>query len=193
MDDQKREVETTHDARVSLTDEDLLRCVARDEGALQELQRRFGARIRRVARSAGMPPDDLPDFEQAVWVEVWQHSRRFDAAKGSAAAWIFQIARHRMIDALRRRRPVVALEDVAERAAPGDVGDDVDRLWIQAGLARLAPRERRLLELAYWGGFSQQEVADLWRVPLGTVKSWNRRALMRLRAVMEGEDGGRDP
>jgi len=191
MDDQKREVKTTCDARDSLTDEDLLRRAADEEGALQELQRRFGVRLKRVARSAGMPVDDLPDFEQVVWVEVWRHSRRFDPAKGSAAAWIFQIARHRLIDALRRHRPIASLDEVGEWAAPDQ--NDVDRLWLQAGLARLAPRERRLLELAYWGGFSQQEVAALWRVPLGTVKSWNRRALLKLRAVMEAEGGEGDP
>jgi RNA polymerase sigma-70 factor (ECF subfamily) len=190
MDDQKGMTRPPGSGQTdSASDEDLLVRAGRDEQALEELYRRWGPRLAAIARAAGVPADEVADVLQTVWMEVWRHGSRFDPRRGPAAGWLFQVTRHRVIDVLRRRRDSVPLEEVPELAAPAAASVD-DALWIQAGLAGLSERERRLLELAYWGGFSQREVSEMWRVPLGTVKTWSRRALVKLRGVM-GEPGRR--
>ena len=73
---------------------------------------------------------------------------------------------------------------------PAPREDVEDRLLVEAGLEALTPRERRLLDLAYHGGFSQREIAEMWGVPLGTIKTWSRRALEKMRRRMQDPAGG---
>ncbi|MGC8488413.1 MAG: sigma-70 family RNA polymerase sigma factor [Clostridia bacterium] len=175
-----------------LSDEELLCRVGDDEAALEELYRRWGPRIAGVARAAGLAEADRADVLQVVVAELWRHARRFDPKRGAAAAWILTVARRRVIDATRRRQAMPATLAMDDSEPGGDVAVE-DRLWLAAGLARLSDQERRLLQLEYWGGFSQADVARMWKVPLGTVKTWNRRALAKLRAVLaDASDHGRE-
>ena len=175
-----------------LSDAELLSRAGGDEAALEALYRRWGPRIAGLARAAGLAESDRADVLQVVLAELWRHARRFDPKRGEAAAWILTVARRRVIDAARRRPIIPASLEMDVREAAADVAVE-DRLWLAAGLARLSERERRLLQLEYWGGFSQTDVARMWKIPLGTVKTWNRRALATLRAVMaDASDHGRE-
>jgi RNA polymerase sigma-70 factor (ECF subfamily) len=174
-----------------LSDEALLCRLADDEAALEELYRRWGPRIAGVARAAGLAEADRADVLQVVLAEIWRHARRFDPKRGTAAAWILTVARRRVIDATRRRQTMRESLEMDGREPAADVTVE-DRIWLASGLARLSERERRLLQLEYWGGFTQTDVARMWKVPLGTVKTWNRRALAKLREVMaDASDHGR--
>jgi RNA polymerase sigma-70 factor (ECF subfamily) len=159
------------------SDESLIKALPHDPELLQEIYRRWGGRLASMMRQAGVPAAEVADVLQVVLTEIWQHAGRFDPTRGSAANWLFQIARRRTIDHLRReaRRPHVP--------APKVSGDDhtVERLVVEEALESLGERERRVLILAYYYGYTQREIAELWHVPLGTVKSWAHRALLRVR------------
>ena len=112
------------------------------------------------------------------------------------AAWLLGIARHRVHDAYRSRARTPTPHGRADEHDGGravDTGRDssdalVEQLLVADALRTLAPRARQLLELAYYGGLSQSEIAERLELPLGTVKSDMRRALLRLRAVVGGGD-----
>jgi RNA polymerase sigma-70 factor (ECF subfamily) len=142
-----------------------------------------------MMRSIGIPAHDVPDVLQVVLTETWKHAGRFDPAKGSAETWLFQIARRRTIDYLRHRgheRPA----DWERTPSGGEVNGG--GVMVRDALAGLSDRERRVLVLSYYYGYTQREIAEAWAVPLGTVKSWAHRALERLRERMSSapEAGG---
>jgi RNA polymerase sigma-70 factor (ECF subfamily) len=125
-----------------------------------------------------------------VYLRVWERARHFDIARGSPMGWLTVMARNAALDHLRRhRREVVgveALEDVGEDAATPDLGAaSATRRLLQACLDRLEPEPRRCVVLAYQAGLSYDQLAASLGRPVGTVKSWVRRSLMRLRQCLE--------
>jgi RNA polymerase sigma factor (sigma-70 family) len=127
--------------------------------------------------------DDADDILQRVFYEVWRHHRRYDPSR-SLTAWVLGIARKRAIDHLRRRRhlavPLHDLDDVA-----GDDGRELAERYarcheVRDALNRLPDEQREVLVLAYFGGFTQSEIATSLEVPLGTVKARTFRGLRRL-------------
>lgn len=165
------------------TDEGLLEAIGRQErDALESLYRRWAPRMGHVLRQSGVATDDIDDVLQIVFWEVWRTAARYRRQKGSAAAWLFQILRRRAIDHLRRTpAPTVPLDGEEGLQVIDPAPDPVVAALATDALAQLAPRERALVELLYFGGFTQQEVAQAWRVPLGTVKTWAFRAMAKLR------------
>ena len=146
--------------------------------------------IRRILRDRAQSDEVM----QEVMLEVWRQAPRFDPQRGSAAAWIMTIAHRRAVD---RVRSEVAERGRVERAgsqAPtagvsvqDDVVDDLDRQRVRSALAGLTDLQRSSIELAYFGGLTQTEIAALLDVPLGTVKTRIRDGLIRLRdALGEG-------
>jgi RNA polymerase sigma-70 factor (ECF subfamily) len=146
--------------------------------------------IRRILRDRAQSDEVM----QEVMLEVWRLAPRFDPQRGSASAWIMTIAHRRAVD---RVRAEVAERGRLERAgsqAPTagvsvqeDVVDDLDRQRVRSALAGLTDLQRSSLELAYFGGLTQTEIAALLDVPLGTVKTRIRDGLIRLRdALGEG-------
>lgn len=138
---------------------------------------------------------------QEAFVRVWQNAASFDADRGQVRSWLFGIAHHLALQELRRqrRRPV---EQSASGVDPRDetaswvadpAPDPVDMAWSavrDAGLVnamdQLQPEHRQVVEL-YAIGYSQSEIATLTERPLGTVKTWMRRSLHRLRQILESE------
>jgi len=176
------------------TDERLLQAVARGEQiALEQLYARWAPRLAYVMRGAGVAHDDVPDLLQMVFLEVWAKAKRFQPERGGAAGWLFQLARSRTIDFLRRRRRFEPLED--SEATADSTWQDGEHLTLRGALATLRPRERAVLELAYFGGFTLREISEAWGVPLGTVKTWGHRGLQKLRQCLaEGEaQAGKSP
>jgi RNA polymerase sigma-70 factor (ECF subfamily) len=176
-----------------LTDEDVLARVARaDEAALAELYDRFGrvayGLAYRMLRDAALAEDAVQD----AFLAVWRTAVSFDPNRGKASTWILTLAHRRAVDVVRRedRRRGQPLDDAP--AASGEGADETagvreQRRSVQAALARLPAEQREALELAYYGGLSQSELAERLGVPLGTVKSRMFAALSKLRDVLGDE------
>ena len=176
-----------------LPDEALPALVARgDEQALAELYDRFG-RVAygvalRVLRDAALAEDAVQDG----FLTAWRTAAGFDPARGKASTWLLTLVHRRAVDVVRReeRRRADVLDDAP--IASGDATDESveirdERRRVQAALAKLPPDQREALELAYYGGLTQTELAERLGVPLGTIKSRMFTALSRLRDLLAEE------
>jgi RNA polymerase sigma-70 factor (ECF subfamily) len=132
---------------------------------------------------------------QDCFLKVWQKSETYEPARGAPLTWLSTIARYRALDLLRMKRPEVEMPEEGEEPplALADPGQDpVDRAIEGEGMGRLkdcmgglAEEQRRSVLLAYYEGYTHQELAQAMQAPLGTVKSWVRRGLTRLRECLE--------
>ena len=185
------ERETVTSQAAQLSDEALLAAVARsDEAALAELYDRFG-RIAyglalRVLRDSALAEDAVQD----AFHNVWRSAERFEAGRAKASTWVLTFVHRRAVDLVRReeRRRTEPEEAAPEPAAPG-ADEDVERRSkrdvVQGALRRLPPEQREAIELAYYGGYTQSELAERLGEPLGTIKSRMFTGLQRLRAVLD--------
>ena len=178
---------------VPLTDEQLLARVAdeRDGDAFDELYRRYSravySLVLRVVRDAALGEDVV----QETFAAVWRAARSYRRDRGSATAWLFTIARNSAVDAVRSRRSTVAGDppDVAD-SAPNPEEQTVAELEafrVHVAVDELPEREREVIELAYFQGLSQSQVAQRLELPLGTVKTRTRAGLARLAERLERE------
>ena len=137
------------------------------------------------------------DVVQDAFLGAWRSADRYVSGRGSVKTWLLSIVHHRAIDAVRRRRPTSELPAEDEgRSVPqaltlpdvwGEVSDGIDRDQVATAVAVLPDAQREALELAYWAGLSQTEIAERLGVPLGTVKSRVRLALVALRRELAVE------
>src|SRR6266849_5308023 len=147
--------------------------------------------IRRVLRDPGAAEEVL----QEVFWQIWREASQYDPRRGSPEAWVLMRARSRAIDRLRsmRRRERTFVTPVDESVArvaerEGETpGAAVDRGLVQSALVQLPPAQRRVIELAFFEGLTQSEIAARLGEPLGTVKTRARLGLERLRGVPKGE------
>jgi RNA polymerase sigma-70 factor (ECF subfamily) len=146
--------------------------------------------VHRVVRNAAV----AEEVTQEVFVQVWRTATRFDPSVGRAMTWICMIAHRRAVDRVRSeeshaRRDERYVEQVPVEPAPiaDVVVDHLDRLRVRRALDTLTPVQRESVELAFYGGYTHVEVASLLDVPLGTVKTRIRDALIRLRGSLEEE------
>jgi RNA polymerase sigma-70 factor (ECF subfamily) len=168
---------------VGASDVELLRAVAAGNGAaFEELRGRYARAVARVCRTVARA--DREDCEQEVFARIWGKAALFDPARGSAAAWLLTVARRTAVNVRAGLRPQVPIGDEPEGAIERDA---VEAFWLDGALARLPERERTVLELAYYDDLSEQMIAKRLHVPLGSVKSWKRRGLNRLAALL-GEE-----
>jgi len=174
-----------------LSDEALLSLVASsDDGALAELYDRFG----RVAYGLALRilRDDTlaQDAVQEAFLAVWRSADRFLADRAKASTWILTLVHRRAVDLVRRedRRRPQPLEGGPEPAAPETTEDEVtlgfERRVVQEALKALPPEQREALELGYYGGLTQSELAERLDQPLGTIKSRMFTGLSRLRDLL---------
>ena len=130
------------------------------------------------------------DCTQETFVSAWRARNRFDPARGTLAGWLLGIARYRVLDVHRgAHRVPTPVEDVPQTPSPSaPAGPDLlaDRMLIAHALDSLPPAARQVVELAFYGDLTQVEIAERTGLPIGTVKSHMRRALLRLRADLEG-------
>lgn len=177
------------DARLA----DLLRgCAQSESAALQRLYALTSATLFacliRILRRRSLAEEALQD----VFVTIWQRARQYQPERGRPMAWLIAIARYRAIDLLRHERsaalPVLDLPVAAEaayEAADDPAATFTGTALLERCLALLTQEQRRCIELAFVGGNSHADVARLIGSPLGTVKSWIRRALQSLKACLE--------
>ena len=167
------------------TDGDLLvRIGEGDAEAFTMLWRRLCGPVLALGRRTLSDDQAAEDVAQETFATIWRVAATFDPERGAPTSWIFTIARNAARDVARRRR-ITYVEDVPESADPGLGPADHavragERFRIQVALATLNPRAREVIELAYFEGLTQAEIAERIDVPLGTVKTRTRNALARL-------------
>jgi RNA polymerase sigma-70 factor (ECF subfamily) len=190
--DPSRPVRTGRDAESAHLAELVQRSSRNQQDAFAELYDLTSGRIYgvvwRVLRSA----DHAAEVTQEVYVEVWRQSARFDPQKGSVLAWMTTMAHRRAVDRVRSVTSEVARD---ERYAVAGTQRDVDHVWedvdqkmdeerVRKGMESLTPIQREALTLAYFGGYTQTQVATLLKLPLGTVKTRIRDGLIGLRDAL---------
>lgn len=171
------------------TDAELIQRVgAGDRDAFAELYRRFARPVLGMAMRLLGDNGRAEDATQETFAAVWRSARSFRADRGSGSAWLYAVARHAIIDRARQRRePVAEAPDEASLEAGPDERAEASWLtWrVHSALEQLPERERVVLELGYWSGLSQTEIASYLDVPLGTVKTRTRTGLARLATLLE--------
>jgi RNA polymerase sigma-70 factor (ECF subfamily) len=131
------------------------------------------------------------DAVQDAFAAIWRSASTYRPERGAAGGWLYTVARNAIVDRLRRNGPPADAElpELPSREpGPAQQAEDSDVSWrVHRALEELEPREREVIELAYWSGMSQSEVAEYLGLPLGTVKTRTRSGLARLATVLEGE------
>ncbi|EXI66084.1 MAG: Sigma-K factor [Candidatus Accumulibacter adjunctus] len=170
------------------------RVVRQDEQALAELYDALAGRVYGLALRIVRQVQTAEEVTEDTFWQVWRQAPRFDPLRGSVAAWVLTIARSRALDAVRRGEPTEVLDEERLAAIAGD-GDPQDLLLavqrqhrLHAALGTLDAVPRQLLALAFFRGLSHEEIASQMSMPLGTVKSHIRRALLRLRDLLATDD-----
>jgi RNA polymerase sigma-70 factor (ECF subfamily) len=172
------------------SDADLIVSVGRgDRAAFEELYRRFARPVLGLALRMLGDHGRAEDAAQDTFTAVWRSAKSFRPERGTGSAWLFAVARHAIIDRARQRVDAAVAEPAEEAstdAGPAEVAEQSWLAWrVHSALERLPERERAVLELAYWSGLSQTEVASYLDVPLGTVKTRTRAGLARLATLLE--------
>jgi RNA polymerase sigma factor (sigma-70 family) len=180
-------------APVDDSDEEILARVAVGEmDALERLYDRYRSMAYAIALRITADPGSAEDVVQDAFLDAWRHATRYTDLRGSVRTWLLSIVHHRAIDSIRRRRPASSLPET-EDATPAamtlpdiwpEVAGNLDRAAIAVALGALTAAQREAIELAYFGGLTQQEIAARTGAPLGTVKSRVRLGLLALRDAL---------
>ena len=188
---QARRVTTVSENNREPTDGELIEHIAGgDRSAFEELYRRYvravlGLALRRIGDRGR-----AEDATQDAFVAIWRSARTYDPRRGAGAPWLYAVARNAITDGLRRT-PEATAELQDGPAGNPDPSDRAESAWVAWRVHRaldvLTEHERPLIELAYWRGLSQSEIADRLGIPLGTVKTRTRSALARLADELDGE------
>ena len=154
-----------------------------------KLYERWHGRVLSLARSM-LSPAEAAEIAQDVFLEVWRRLPDYDPARAGAWTWIHAITRSRCLDRLRasrvRSRALHRSVETVDFEAPDEAWESRDR--VEALLGRLSPRQKEVIELAYFDGLSHSEIAEKVSAPIGTVKGRIRLGLDRLRAAMGVQD-----
>ena len=171
----------------------LIRQVAnQDRDAFSQLYDRFSTLVFTLAMRMLRARSDAEDLLQDVFVQVWRQAQNYSTERGSPEAWIVNLARSRAIDkirSIRRMEKSFVLTDDPARAESSDnvessAAESEARMAMNSALANLPETQRKVLELAYFGGLTQTEIATRLAEPLGTVKTRMRSAIQRLREML---------
>ena len=170
----------------------LARIAAGDRDAFERFFRAHAAGVRRFVRDLVRDDGIAEELTSDVMVEVWRSAGRY-AGRSRVRTWLFGIAHHKAIDALRRRRTAaIPLDDLISVAAAGAGPEehalrDAERARLEAALDALSPEHRAVLRLTYVDGFSQKEIAGIVDCPIATVKTRAFYAKARLRDALREE------
>jgi RNA polymerase sigma-70 factor, ECF subfamily len=177
---------------VDVTDTALLvRVAERDRAAFELLYQRYVRSIFGLALRRLRDRQRAEDAVQETFIAVWRSAGSYRPERGPAAPWLYAIARNAIVDRMRARHepPAEAPDLASSEPGPGDRAEASYVSWrVHRALEELPDKEREVVDLAYWSGLSQSEVAEYLHIPLGTVKTRTRSALSRLAGVLEGEE-----
>lgn len=174
------------------TDGTLIEGVAAQEReAFEELYHRFARPVLGLALRRLGDRGRAEDSVQEVFAAVWRSAASYDHKRGPGGAWLYTIARNAIVDA-QRRRPAPTMADPPEVVSTSPTPDEeAEASWnawrVHRALETLPEHERAVIDLAYFSGLSQSEIAGFLQVPLGTVKTRTRSGLARLADALEGE------
>jgi RNA polymerase sigma-70 factor, ECF subfamily len=175
-----------------VSDSELLQRIAdRDRPAFDLLYRRYARAVYGLALRRLGDRDRAEEAVQETFASVWRSARSYRPDRGAGASWLYAVARNAIIDRFRHRgEPVAEVPDLPSTAGgPAEATETAWVAWrVHRALEELPPTEREVLELAYWSGLSQSEVASFLNIPIGTVKTRTRSALHRLSELLDGED-----
>jgi RNA polymerase sigma-70 factor, ECF subfamily len=183
-------------ATEGLADADLAAAlVAGSNEALAELYDRYASLAYGVALRVLGDPARAEDVVQEAFMKIWNNAASFDAKRGSLRAWLLTAVRNRSIDYLRGRaaheRQELELQPELVEGSPRSdpwrqVSLSLERSAVLEALSSIPAEQRQAVELAFFGGYSHREIADMTRVPLGTVKGRMRLALEKLSSYLQG-------
>jgi RNA polymerase sigma-70 factor (ECF subfamily) len=181
------------------SDEELGRALAAaDLDALGLVYDRYGSIAYSVAVRVLGDPGLAEDIVQESFLKLWNHAASFDASRGSLRSWLLTLVRNQAIDQLRgrasheRREVDLARAETMLAAGPGadpwrELSVAVEREAVGKALARLPFEQKQAIALAYYGGYTQREIAEMSKVPISTIKGRMRLALEKLHSYLEGK------
>lgn len=179
----------------------LTRVAAGELDALDALYDRYKTMAYSIAYRITNDPTLAEDVVQDAFLGAWRNASRYVEGKGSVKTWLLSIVHHRAIDAVRRRRPTTDIPGEDEGPPPtqlrlpdvwGQVAANLDAEAVRSALAVLSGVQREAIELAYFSGLTQVEIAERTATPLGTVKSRMRLGMLAMRATLTGADPDRE-
>jgi len=168
----------------------LVRVAERDRLAFEALYHRYVRSVYGLALRRLRDRQRAEDAVQETFTSVWRSAGSYRPERGPAAPWLYAVARNAIVDRLRARsEPAAEVPDLpSAEPGPADRAESAFVSWrVHRALEELSTKEREVVELAYWSGLSQSEVAEYLHIPLGTVKTRTRSALARLADILEGE------
>ena len=174
------------------SDAELLERVgARDSDAFDELYGRYARAVYGLALRRLGDRERAEEAFQETFTAIWRSAGSFDPERGPGGPWVYAVARNAIVDRFRSRgEPAAELPEPVDTAAGPDARAEASFIaWrVHRALEDLPETERTVIELAYWSGLSQSEVAEYLDIPLGTVKTRTRSALSRLASILDGEE-----
>jgi RNA polymerase sigma-70 factor (ECF subfamily) len=183
----------------SLDDKQLVRAIVdRDADAISELFDRFSGMLTALSLRILHDPADAEEILQETFLQVWNQAVRYDPKRSSVSTWLVLIARSRSIDRLRSRQVKLRTATAARQENPnvhtspkgvGNVLMQERRRRLEEEMAKLPSEQRQVLELAFYSGMTQSEIAEQTSIPLGTVKTRTLLAMKKLRQALREEIG----
>ncbi|HEX2033879.1 MAG TPA: sigma-70 family RNA polymerase sigma factor [Chloroflexota bacterium] len=180
-------------------DEELVHLlVQQDVRALETLYHRYSRPVFSLALKILGDREVVEEVVQEVFLRLWTRAFGYDPQRGKLLSWLLTITHHRAIDELRRRRSQPEVDGLQEQLAPSEepaadpsnsLAQVEQRETVQQALAQLPEAQRRPIEMAYYGGMTQVEIAMALREPLGTIKTRMRLGMQKLRLLLSGEQG----
>jgi RNA polymerase sigma-70 factor, ECF subfamily len=169
------------------------RLLCGDEEAVRTIYARFARPVYSLGLRLLGGAEAAEELTQDVFLTAWRKAARFDATRGRLSTWLMAIAHNLAVDRLRREtgagRPnLVLVEEVPERITESDVEPVLERDSARRAMASLSDAERLLVVRAYFAGLTAREISEADGIPLGTVKTRLRTALIKLRKINEGKE-----
>ena len=182
---------TPEPRRSEPSDGDLLQRIGDgDRPAFEILYKRYARAVLGLALRRLGDRGRAEEAVQETFASIWRSASSYKPERGPGAPWLYAVARHAIVDRFRARSepPAEAPEEASTEPGPAERAESSFVSWrVHRALEELPQNERTVIELAYWGGMSQSEVAEFLNVPLGTVKTRTRSGLGRLAGLLEGE------
>lgn len=168
----------------------LQRISQRNEGALGELYDAYSGAL--YGMLLGMVNEEqlAQELLQDTFISIWQNAKSYDELKGRPYTWMLRIARNKALDKLRsapqkRKAMIQSLDSSVHKVKDDSTQKDLEGAEVSSIVSKLRTEHRELIEMAYFQGYSQQEISDGTGLPLGTVKSRTRSALQQLRSLLK--------
>ena len=169
----------------------LERVAAGDLEAFQLFYERYAGRVHAYVQQLSRSREGAEDVVQEVFLAVWRKAASFRPERGDAAGWLYTMTRNKLVDGWRRAgQGAEAVEALDFQRLPAERPEATELLLtVRQALARVAPDQRRAIEMAYFGGLTYEETADRLKLPLGTLKSRIRTGLRTMHGVLQGRPG----